>query len=289
MQNSNLSLFLGFNNKYVADLAFLLLSPSLQKEVNFDLNIDANKLWNWLENEDENPTNINLHFQNYSYKKLGYYAEELMVYFFMASELYNILAHDVQLFDGKETIGELDFIIEEVITKKIIHLEISVKFYLKYDNQSTKKIEFLGPDTSDSLDKKYTNLFTQQIFRAKNFPLDTILGKRKISDNKTIFKGVLFYPLAEFRKNEFSYPEFIHPKHLKSWYLKLDELMENTDPQIFYPIEKSDYLSLYAKQSYEKKDFVAFCKKQFEMGKKAVMLQLENGERGMIVPNKWPN
>ncbi len=296
MKNSDLSLFLGFNNKYVADLAFLLLSPSLQEDASFDLKVDSIQLWKWLEHEDLSPSNISSEFKDYPYR-LGWYAESLLNYFFTNSSFFEIKHKNFQIFKGNKTVAELDFVLEDTSTNDLIHIETAIKFYLKYQHPDSDLVEFLGPDTSDSLEKKNDKIYNKQIIAAKksqippgNYLIETVSGgDRDITDRKTCFKGILFYPLQEFRNKEFPYPDYINPQHLKAWYLKLDELIETTEINKFYPIEKLDWLSLNYTKSYDKKDFIAYCYHEFEKGKTAIMLRLENGERGIIVPASWPN
>jgi len=79
---------------------------------------------------------------------------------------YDIIAHSLQVFQKKQTLGELDFILKEKDLSSWIHLEIACKYYLLNPNSSNISLDnWVGPNLRDSLAKK-----TQKLSR-KQFPL----------------------------------------------------------------------------------------------------------------------
>lgn len=98
--------------------------------------------------------------------RLGHLVEKTVAELIPTSSNYHLLFENTQILDGKKTIGELDFIIEEIDTKQLIHLELAYKFYL-FDPSisSEEKNNWIGPNRNDSLVEKLNKL------KQKQFPL----------------------------------------------------------------------------------------------------------------------
>ena len=95
------------------------------------------------------PTNI----------RLGHLAEKIVSELIKLSANYNVLYENIQIIDGKKTIGEIDFIIEELKTKALIHMELAYKFYLFDPTISSEPINnWIGPNRNDSLNEKLDKL-----------------------------------------------------------------------------------------------------------------------------------
>lgn len=107
-----------------------------------------------------------LEFQLPTNIRLGHLAEKIVSELIKSSTNYKLLYENVQLFEDKKTIGEIDFIIEELKTKAIIHMELAYKFYLFDPNISSEPINnWIGPNRNDSLKEKLEKL------KRKQFPL----------------------------------------------------------------------------------------------------------------------
>ena len=106
--------------------------------------------------EFELPTNI----------RLGHLAEKVVSGLIKASNNYKVLCENIQIIKDKQTIGEIDFIIEEIETKQFIHLELAYKFYLFDPAISSEPMHnWIGPNRNDSLKEKLEKL------KGKQFPL----------------------------------------------------------------------------------------------------------------------
>lgn len=107
-----------------------------------------------------------LDFQLPSNIRLGHLAEKIVSELIKASTNYKVLYENIQLIEDKKTIGEIDFIIEEIITKQVIHMELAFKFYLFDPSISSEPINnWIGPNRNDSLREKLEKL------KRKQFPL----------------------------------------------------------------------------------------------------------------------
>lgn len=71
-----------------------------------------------------------LEFQLPTNIRLGHLAERIVSQLIQLSTNYNVIYENVQVIENKKTIGEIDFIIEEIATKQLIHVELAYKFYL---------------------------------------------------------------------------------------------------------------------------------------------------------------
>jgi hypothetical protein len=98
--------------------------------------------------------------------RLGHRVEKIVSNLIEASTNYKIHYENLQIKEGNKTIGEIDFIIEEIQTKLLIHLELAYKFYLFDPSLSTTQFDnWIGPNRNDSLKEKVEKL------RDKQFPL----------------------------------------------------------------------------------------------------------------------
>ena len=105
-------------------------------------------------------------FQIPSNIRLGHLVEKIVSELIKSSANYKVLYENIQVIEDKKTIGEIDFIIEDIITKQLIHMELAYKFYLFDPNISSEPINnWIGPNRNDSLKEKLEKL------KRKQFPL----------------------------------------------------------------------------------------------------------------------
>lgn len=98
--------------------------------------------------------------------RLGHLAEKVVSELIKLSTNYNVLYENVQVIEDKRTVGEIDFIIEEIKTRQVIHVELAYKFYLYDPSLSSEPINnWIGPNRNDSLKEKVAKL------KSKQFPL----------------------------------------------------------------------------------------------------------------------
>ena len=98
--------------------------------------------------------------------RLGHRVEKIVSDLIKASTNYKIRYENIQIKEGNKTIGEIDFIIEEIKSKQLIHLELAYKFYLFDPSLSSSQFNnWIGPNRNDSLKDKVAKL------KNKQFPL----------------------------------------------------------------------------------------------------------------------
>lgn len=107
--------------------------------------------------------NTDLDFQLPTNVRLGHLAEKIVSELIKSSANYQILYENVQIMEDRKTIGEIDFILQEINTKQLIHMELAYKFYLLDPNISSETINnWIGPNRNDSLKEKLEKLKTKQ-------------------------------------------------------------------------------------------------------------------------------
>ena len=96
-----------------------------------------------------------LDFQLPTNLRLGHLAEVVVSGLIKLSTNYNVIYENIQLLEDKKTIGEIDFIIVENNTNKLVHMELAYKFYL-YDPEisSDPLNNWINPNRNDSLIEK---------------------------------------------------------------------------------------------------------------------------------------
>ena len=95
--------------------------------------------------------------------RLGKYVERLVSFELKQQEDVSVLAENIQIQEGKITLGELDCLL--IKDNKPIHLEIIYKFYLYDASVGNTEIEhFIGPNRKDSLTEKLIKLSDKSLF-----------------------------------------------------------------------------------------------------------------------------
>lgn len=98
-----------------------------------------------------------------SNRRLGHQAEFVFLHLLHASAEFDVLAHSIQLIEDKRTLGELDFIIQNVKTEEVLHVELTYKFYILDRSISAPIDQLIGPNRKDTFVKKLRKTRDQQI------------------------------------------------------------------------------------------------------------------------------
>ena len=137
-------------------IASILKAKSLDSSITGLQTFNLSELNLTADLEFQLPTNI----------RLGHLAEKIVSELIKSSTNFKVLYENVQVIEDIKTIGEIDFIIEEINSKQLIHMELAYKFYLFDPNISSEPINnWIGPNRNDSLKEKLEKL------KRKQFPL----------------------------------------------------------------------------------------------------------------------
>lgn len=145
--------------------------------------------------------------------RVGYYVEALVQALLESEASISELQHGLQIRREKETLGELDFLFQQ--DGKLHHLEVALKLYLCYPEGAENGSHFVGPNATDSFERKRDRLLGKQLpFGREFFP--------KIEKSQHAVKGMIFYhPSGEGRV---PLPELLNPEHARGVWIRESEL-----------------------------------------------------------------
>jgi len=158
---------------------------------------------------------------------LGKRVEKFFEFYINNSLRYNILSQNIQVIHNKNTLGEIDFILEDTKLNKHIHLELVYKFYL-YDDRFEKELDkYIGQNRDDTLVKKLTKLEYKQfplLFKDQANKYLSGIDLENI-EQQTCFRANIFLPLYLKDKKL----PLIDNNCIKGFYIHIDEFLSNED------------------------------------------------------------
>lgn len=172
--------------------------------------------------------------------RLGKLVEQFVFHELASDASCSILAENIQIQDGKLTVGELDTLL--ITDAGPVHLEIIYKFYL-YDSDAgdTELAHWIGPNRKDALLQKLTKLKEKQLpllYHPKTQPILENLGLNASDiQQKVLFKAQLFLPL-NFLGDAF---EQLNPNCVKGFYINSADLAQFKADQFYIP-QKHDWI-----------------------------------------------
>jgi len=201
------------SDQLLADLNWILTCPSLCNDERVLELTDLVKPEPGL-----NLSPVKEFLESNAWHRVGYYFESFIDALLRGSEPIHNLRHSIQVFEGKRTLGELDFIFDRnklpsgLITT---HLEVALKYYLYYEPEHASGSHFMGPNATDNFEKKWEKLARKQLpFGREHFP--------EIEQSVAIVKGQIFYHPAQEKPPHF--PEPMNPEHRKGVWIRESEL-----------------------------------------------------------------
>lgn len=218
-----------FQHGIVRDLAWLAQSPdimTLPDSLRADWLFDIDGLYNHLKALDSHPAPVISQLRQQACYRLGYYFEDLVKIYLNCFIQPAEIQTNIQVYKDKTTVGEYDFLIRLANGEKV-HLETAVKFYLCTDTRTHNLNDFVGPNRSDKLSRKWQRLNEHQLQLSH-----TSAGSRQAEKldllpdrHSLLLKGYLFYPYAEWQ-DAGNWIEPISPTHARGWWLPLEEATE---------------------------------------------------------------
>ena len=173
---------------------------------------------------------------------LGKRVEQFFKIAIEADANFNMIAHNIQIQSEKRTLGELDFVLEDLSENQILHVELMYKFYV-YDPEIRVEMErWIGPNRKDTLLRKIEKVKTNQ-FPLLHTPeaekyLRSINLKKEDIQQEICFKASLFIPESLMGVNL----SHINKKCIAGCWLHLKDFSkyDQTGFQFFAP-EKQDW------------------------------------------------
>lgn len=114
------------------------------------------------------------------------------------SPTYDILVHNLPVREQKQTLGEIDFILREVETQQLIHVELTYKFYIIDPEISEPIHQLMGPNKRDMFFTKMEKIKNEQFKLLHSQTGKRALAERNIDadtiTHQTCYKAQLFEP-----------------------------------------------------------------------------------------------
>ncbi len=262
-----------FRRPYVRDLAYVLACPNVLTEwLDFAPHqnthqIDIHNYEFWLAQfksyrerlHELDNTNAYQKLTRYlltrpSPRRLGFHFEGLLAFWLTdgyANRLhsYEMIASNVQLYNGKQTTGELDLILHNHEQRLTEHWELAIKFFM--GSAPFAPENWVGINSNDNLQRKMTHMQTKQF---STVWVDTQSnGRVKIDKRYAVIKGRFFLPI---NSTDFTYPDWLtlnfpmhrwcdeqdtthlaqidintlRPAHYVEWFTKRDFYDERSSP-----------------------------------------------------------
>ena len=179
--------------------------------------------------------------------RLGFHFEGLLSFWLedgFARKLhpYETLANNVQLYNGKQTIGELDLILYNHEEKLTEHWELAIKFFM--GAAPFEPINWVGINSNDNLQRKMTHMQTKQFC---SIWVDTEKhGQVKIDKRYGVIKGRFFLPM---NITNFVYPHWLTPS------FPMHEWCDTTDSASLAKFDISVLRAAHYIEWFSKRDF----------------------------------
>ena len=197
--------------------------------------------------------------------RLGHQMEHVFKQLVEYSKVYDVLLYNLPLKQEGITKGEIDFVVQNNLSKQFTHVELTYKFYLIDPAISEPIHQLIGPNRRDTFFKKIEKI------KGKQFPLLHSEAGAKVFDELGIlpseieqeccFKAQLFQPYGNqeigigflnkdcltgywLRLNDFNAPEFTKSKFYiptkSEWVIEPhDQVVWEPHTQILDDIEQS--------------------------------------------------
>lgn len=130
--------------------------------------------------------------------RLGHQMEHVFKQLITQNQTYKVLLFNLAIKNQTRTIGEIDFILENCITKEIIHVELTYKFYLIDTSISEPMHQIIGPNRKDSFIAKMRKIKNKQFKLVHSVEGVKALQENQIDHKRIIhqacYKAQLFAP-----------------------------------------------------------------------------------------------
>ena len=209
-------------------------------------------------------------------QRLGLAFEQWVAALITVSEGLELVDRNLPIRDEQATLGELDMLVRDRESGKLWHWELALKFYLGTADH------WYGPNSRDTLARKYQHLVQQQLPRSTLPECQQLLAQRslRVDGQALLTRGRLFY-----RKGHPDSPPR-HPQHERGWWLPTHSLPQ----QCWHVIDKKNWplpiMSDKSTTSIDTPELIDYVESQ---SRPLMVLSALRPEPGFIVPVSWPN
>ncbi|MEO9891140.1 DUF1853 family protein [Aurantibacter sp.] len=175
--------------------------------------------------------------------RLGHQMEYICKQLLNHSKRYEVLLHNLPIYRGKQTLGEIDFILKDTSTEQLIHVELTYKFYIINPDITDPIHNLIGPNKRDAFFAKIQKIKNKQFQLLHSFEGAQALQENNISPTNIVhqacFKGQIFKPYDAAIAT-------LHPINedcIAGYWLRLDDLKKDAFETFqFYIPSKSEWV-----------------------------------------------
>lgn len=240
-----------YQHRCVSDLAWAVSSPPLLEYPGGDCRWFSGEWYReqyrqiegQLTEIDRDPARLQSLLAAQKDQRLGNYFETLWAFALEMNPRYSLVERNLQIVDGKHTLGEMDFIVRDNETGRHAHWELAIKFYLG-TGDTIRHDAWHGPGQKDRLDLKINHLLSRQTLLSSHPVARAELVRRgiEIRDCAVILKGRLFYPWQRGGPGRF--PQYASPLHPGgSWLTRRQVLGAYGADARFRPLIRSGWMA----------------------------------------------
>jgi len=235
----------------VRDLEWVISSPPIIQGIHQQNNWTESDFWlresrnfsTQYQQLDNKPDTLNELLQHQHDHRLGHRFETLLSFWFQHNQRYQVIQQNLQVNDGKKTIGEFDFIIKDTLSNKIQHWEVACKFYLGLGN-TQHRTNWVGPMLKDRLSLKFKTMQQRQSQLSDQPAAKQLLQHLDlhIDERICLMKGRLFYPI---KQTHCPPPNKAANNHQRGWWARPDEFNKHfsNKPLQWRPLNKNQWLA----------------------------------------------
>ena len=136
--------------------------------------------------------------------RLGHQMEYVFKQLISHSKKYEIVLHNLPIKSGNRTIGEIDFVLRDLNTDELLHVELTYKFYIINLEISEPIHRLMGPNKRDMFFAKMEKIKNVQFQLLHSTEGVKALSDSDISHNiithQTCYKAQLFVPFGKKNK-----------------------------------------------------------------------------------------
>ncbi|MGM8885200.1 DUF1853 family protein [Psychrobacter sp. 1U2] len=217
-----------YRHPYVRDLAFVLACPNVlthwidfsPDQITHQIAVHSSEFWlaqyRAYQQRLEELDNTTAYQQLTRYllsrpspNRLGFHFEGLLSFWLedgykRGLHPYETLASNIQLYNDKQTVGELDLILYNHYEQQTEHWELAIKFFM--GSYPFAPENWVGINSNDNLERKMTYMQNKQF---RSIWVDTEShGRVKIDKRYGVIKGRFFLPI---NYTNFTYADWLEP------------------------------------------------------------------------------
>ncbi|MFD0797796.1 DUF1853 family protein [Maribacter chungangensis] len=156
--------------------------------------------------------------------RLGHQMEHVCKQLLDHSDTYEVLLYNLPIREGKQTIGEIDFILKEKATQQLVHVELTYKFYIIDPSISESIHQLMGPNRRDMFFTKMEKIKNAQFALLHSLAGSSALAQHDINSNEiqhqACYKAQLFEPYGSAPLHL----RPLNPKCIVGYWLRMTDL-----------------------------------------------------------------